>query len=101
MNDTDDTAASTSPLFHLDGIAVPVRAGDPDRRRLRLMQRALLDQGRWQDADLLGFLTDDLDHLPQPWARVVRLLLEKTPLLVDEGDDNPRGASSNGGRLIK
>jgi hypothetical protein len=32
--------------------------------------------GRWADADLVGWLIDDLDRLPAPWGRVVRVLVE-------------------------
>ena len=70
-----DTASR--PLFYLDGIPVPTRTDDPARAALIDIQRALLDDGRWADADLVGWLLDDLDWLPLPWAQVVRLLLDQ------------------------
>ena len=69
----DDTAGPV--LLHIDNIPIPVRAADPTRWALLELQQRLLDAGRWADADLVGWLADDLDRLPVPWGRAVRLLL--------------------------
>ena len=74
MTKHDDTAGQ--PLLHLDAIAVAAQAEDPARVALAALQSRLLDEGRWGDADLVGWLLDDLDRLPPPWGRVVRLLVE-------------------------
>ena len=71
-NRQDDTAGP--PLLHFDNIPGPARADDPARRALLELQQYLLDAGRWADADLVGWLFDDLDRLPAPWGRVVRLI---------------------------
>ena len=71
-NRQDDTAGP--PLLHIDGIPIPAAADEPTRRALLELQQRLLDAGRWADADLVGWLIDDLDRLPPPWGRVVRLL---------------------------
>ena len=73
MNTTDDTA--DGPLFTLNGIPVPARHDDPARRRLEVLERRYRDEGRWADANLVGWLADDLHRIPAPWGRVVRLLL--------------------------
>ena len=73
MKKTYDTAGL--PFLHLDGIAVPAVPGEPVRVKLHALQRARLDAGRWAEADLLGWLIDDLDRLPAPWPGVMRALL--------------------------
>jgi hypothetical protein len=66
-------------IVPIRGGQVSVRAGasrpDPARAALATLQSRLLDEGRWGDADLVGWLIDDLDRLPPPWGRVVRVLL--------------------------
>ena len=73
MTNHDDTAGL--PLLHLDNIPLPVRADDPVRAALKALQSRLMDLGEFGDADLVGWLLDDLDRLPAPWGRVVRLLV--------------------------
>jgi len=73
MTETDDTAGH--PLHHIDGIPVPARVTDPGLRRLHAHREARLGERRWSDADLVGWLIDDLDRLSPPWGRVVRLLV--------------------------
>jgi hypothetical protein len=70
-----DTDTAGQPLFHLLGTPVAAGADDPARLRLTALQSALMDEQQWADADLVGWLVDDLDRLPQPWGRVVRLLV--------------------------
>lgn len=73
MKNTDDTA--DGPIFTFNHRPMPARHDDPARRRLGVLERRCKDEARWADADLLGWLADDLDRLPAPWGRVVRLLL--------------------------
>ena len=73
MTNHDDTAGL--PLLHLNGIPLPVRADDPAREALGALHGLLMDLGKFGDADLVGWLHDDLDRLPAPWGRVVRLLV--------------------------
>ena len=72
MNHYDDTAGL--PLTTYEHRPVPARAHDPVRLRLEALESALKAQGQWSEADLVGWLVDDLDSLPAPWARIVRVL---------------------------
>ncbi len=70
----NDTAGPPLITFN-NARPVPARADDPARAALLELEQRLRDEGRWADADLVAWIGDDLDRLPQPFGRVIRLLL--------------------------